>query len=317
MLLPFLTAAGSPGAQVGLRSELAGEDAVSLTSFGFPDLYVGGLRDPSEHHLQGLSQVIADHRQWRGLLQDHDRLRDVYDRTFQFQGTLQPDGILMDANETLLAFTNTRRAQVLGRSLVEAPWWQQTPQNVQALRDALVMTGAHTAVAHGDLSLIPIRGKGGAIEMIALEGRDITEHLSTLHEVEVARASLETVLEHVQEGVIACDVTGRLTIFNRMAREWHGHGGESQQTASESWSREFQLYELDGVTLLPADRVPCGARFRERPSNSRRWSFNRTSTLLAPCSPQASRSGRSSRWTTSPGGNGPSNNCSGMRDVIN
>lgn len=267
MLSPLLAAAGFPDAQVGLRSELAAGNAVSLAPYGGPGLYVSGLQGAPEGVLNAVGQVVIFHTQWRELQRDRDRLRDVYDRTFQFQGTVLPDGTLVDVNETLLAFAGTRRARVLGQPLWDAPWWEQSAENVASLRSAfrqaragtffrqnLVMVGRHSALAHVDFSLTPIMDDQGAVGMIALEGRDITDHLRILGEVEVARAALEAILENVQDGIVACDAAGRLTVFNGMAREWHGQ--EPNETQPGAWSQQYQLYESDGVTPLPDERIP-------------------------------------------------------------
>ena len=136
MLAPLLVTAGFPDARVGLSSECGPEDAVSLGPFGVADLCVSGLQDAPEGVLRAIGQVAVSHLQWRELQRDRDRLRDVYDRTFQFQGTVLPDGTLVDANETLLAFAGTRRVNVLGRPLWDAPWWEQTAENVESLHRA-------------------------------------------------------------------------------------------------------------------------------------------------------------------------------------
>lgn len=267
MLAPLLVTAGFPDARVGLSSECGPEDAVSLGPFGVADLCVSGLQDAPEGVLRAIGQVAVSHLQWRELQRDRDRLRDVYDRTFQFQGIVLPDGTLVDANETLLAFAGTRRVNVLGRPLWDAPWWEQTAENVESLhrafsqaisgiffRQNLVMVGENSTLARVDFSLTPIMGDQGTVEMIALEGRDITDHLRILKEVEVARASLEAILENVQDGIVACDAAGQLTVFNGMARKWHGQ--EPSENQSEARSLQYRLYDSDGVTPLSNERIP-------------------------------------------------------------
>lgn len=272
-LSPLLTAFGLPGARVGVRSAVGASDAVSLALYGAADLWISGAEGASEETLKALAGVAVNHAHWRELQRDRDRLRDVYDRTFEFQGMVLPDGTLIDANETLLAFAGTRRVKVLGRPLWEAPWWVPGPENLEALQNAfrraasgvfvrheLVMVGERLTEARIDLSLTPILDDEGAVEVIALEGRDMTEHLRALQEVEVARAFLEAILENVQDGIVACDASGQLTIFNGMAREWHGQG--PNETQMGGWSEQFQLYESDGKTLLPSESIPLARALR-------------------------------------------------------
>ncbi|ULH17791.1 EAL domain-containing protein (plasmid) [Deinococcus sp. KNUC1210] len=267
LVSPFLVAVGFPEARIGSRADITDPAPMDLGLFGVPEVYVSGLQDAPLSVLKALGQLVATYLSWRDLQRDRDRLRDVYDRTFQFQGTVLPDGTLVDANETLLAFAGTRRANVLGRPVWDAPWWDGTAENIAsvhaALRQAgsgtffrqnLLMIGENSARARVDFSLTPILDEHGTIEMIALEGRDITEHLRTLTDVEVARAALETILENVQDGIVACDASGRLTVFNRTAREWHGEGPRDAQPTA--WSQEYQLYDADGISLLPDERIP-------------------------------------------------------------
>ncbi|WP_162243092.1 bifunctional diguanylate cyclase/phosphodiesterase [Deinococcus sp. Leaf326] len=264
---PLLRAYGFPDARIETAPSAPSADAVRLFLGGAADVWVSGMPDAPPEVLQALRVVVADHARWRELLRDRDRLRDVYDRTFEFQGTLLPDGLLVDANETLLAFTGLRRMQVLGKPCVDAPWWKASPENAEGLRRALsrAMAGEFTrqdltvlgvggVEARVDLCLTPVSGEGGATEMIVMEGRDITARLRTLHEVEVARAFLEAVLENVQDGIVACDAAGQLTLFNRMAREWHGQGPEAGQPAE--WSGKYRLYGPDGAAPLPDDDLP-------------------------------------------------------------
>lgn len=72
-------------------------------------------------------------------------------------------------------------------------------------------------------------------------------------------------LESLAEGVVACDAEGRLTLFNKAAREWHGT--DPRSIPAEEWSRHYSLYEADGVTPLTTERIPllralCGEQVR-------------------------------------------------------
>jgi diguanylate cyclase (GGDEF)-like protein/PAS domain S-box-containing protein len=65
---------------------------------------------------------------------------------------------------------------------------------------------------------------------------------------------LDAVLETVDVGVIACGAEGRLTLFNRAARELHGMD-ITGLNASE-WAAHYCLFEEDGLTPLGAARIP-------------------------------------------------------------
>lgn len=62
------------------------------------------------------------------------------------------------------------------------------------------------------------------------------------------------VVESVSDGVVACDAQGRLRLFNRAAREWHGC--DPREVPPELWASLYDLYEADGVTPLQTERIP-------------------------------------------------------------
>ncbi|MBD0269362.1 MAG: GAF domain-containing protein, partial [Cyanobacteria bacterium Co-bin8] len=65
---------------------------------------------------------------------------------------------------------------------------------------------------------------------------------------------LKVLLDNVQAGIVACDAEGRLTLFNRVAREFHGL--PPQPLPPERWAAHYDLYRPDGETPLPLDEIP-------------------------------------------------------------
>ncbi|MBW8900660.1 MAG: diguanylate cyclase [Massilia sp.] len=81
-------------------------------------------------------------------------------------------------------------------------------------------------------------------------------------------ALLDAVLESVDVGVIACDAAGRLTLFNRAARDIHGVDADPC-LAPADWSARYDLYGEDGLTPLAPDQIPLMRALRgERVSNA-------------------------------------------------
>jgi len=68
------------------------------------------------------------------------------------------------------------------------------------------------------------------------------------------RTFLATVLEEVEDAIIACDSKGALTFFNRASHEFHGISDTT--VPPERWAEHFSLFHPDGVTLLTMDEVP-------------------------------------------------------------
>ena len=84
--------------------------------------------------------------------------------------------------------------------------------------------------------------------------RDITERRQTARKMEEKERLLDAVLDTIDVGVVACDAHGRLTLFNRAARDFHGLG--PQDLTPDKWAREYRLYQPDGRTRLRTGDIP-------------------------------------------------------------
>ncbi|MCA1565965.1 MAG: PAS domain-containing protein, partial [Acidobacteria bacterium] len=65
---------------------------------------------------------------------------------------------------------------------------------------------------------------------------------------------LEALLENVEDGIVACDAEGVLTLFNRATREFHGLPDEA--LPAESWAEHYDLFLADGETRMAREEIP-------------------------------------------------------------
>ena len=72
------------------------------------------------------------------------------------------------------------------------------------------------------------------------------------------RAFLAAVLEAIEDGVVACDADGKLNLFNRATRTFHGLSPETVPILSGA---EQDLYREDGRTPLPMAEIPLFRAF--------------------------------------------------------
>jgi len=70
----------------------------------------------------------------------------------------------------------------------------------------------------------------------------------------------KAILEHIQDGIVACNARGQLIMFNRASQEIHGC--DLAQVPQAEWSRYYQLYHPDGRTPLEMDEIPLVRAFK-------------------------------------------------------
>jgi PAS domain S-box-containing protein len=111
----------------------------------------------------------------------------MFDQSLQFIGLLNPDGTLLEINQTALSFYALPHADMLHRPFWETPWWSHSPAVQQRLaatiRQAAQGTPAHCEVDMPvdtddlrifDFSIKPLHNAAGQISTLILEGYDVT-----------------------------------------------------------------------------------------------------------------------------------------------
>jgi PAS domain S-box-containing protein len=168
---------------VVLESELVTADGVRVPyelagsrftdSAGDPAGVVGICRDITER---------KEHAREREL-----RYEAIFNQTYQFTGLLDPDGTLLEANETALEFGGLDREDVIGKPFWEAHWWQIDEETKGELRDAIDRASEGEFVRYDvevqgddrtvtiDFSIRPVTDDDGNVAYLIPEGRNITE----------------------------------------------------------------------------------------------------------------------------------------------
>jgi signal transduction histidine kinase/CheY-like chemotaxis protein len=119
-------------------------------------------------------------------------------------------------------------------------------------------SGGESRILRGSLSRSDESHGTGRL-LLLLE--DLTEEIRLAETAVAARermerehAVLEALLDHMADGVAACDAQGSLTYFNRAARALHG--GPAADLAPETWTRQYGYLRADGTTPLPWEEHP-------------------------------------------------------------
>ena len=136
-----------------------------------------------------IQRDVTEERAIVSALADSERrFRAIFNSTFQFIGLLDPEGIVLEVNETTLDFGGFALKDVIGRPFWEIPWWTTATEVQQCLKDALaqashgklvrnelVVHDRNGTMATIDFSLKPVVNEQGETILIIPEGRDITD----------------------------------------------------------------------------------------------------------------------------------------------
>ncbi len=75
----------------------------------------------------------------------------------------------------------------------------------------------------------------------------------------------EAILDSLPVGVVVADNNGRFVVWNRAATDLIGRG--PTQIPIDDWSAAYQIYEADGLTPYPVDRLPMVRALRGESTN--------------------------------------------------
>jgi PAS domain S-box-containing protein len=148
---------------------------------------------------------IDDRRQAQEALQKSEqKLKAIFDYSYQFIGLLEPDGTLIACNKTGLDFIGCTPAEVIGSPFWDTPWWQHTLADQDRLRRAIVTAAGGEPVRfetihidrHGhtdiiDFSLQPVKDAQGRVVLLIPEGRIITALKQAEQQLRQARDAAE------------------------------------------------------------------------------------------------------------------------------
>ncbi|MEF8809270.1 sensor histidine kinase [Natronomonas sp.] len=172
-------------------------------------------RDDDLYAVAGFSRDITDRKKRQR------RFEAIFNQTYQFTGLLSPDGTLLEANDTALAFGGITRDDVIGKKLWDAYWFRASEETRQRakeaveraadgefVRDEIEVQGADDS-AIIDFSVRPVTDEDGEVTMLVPEGRNITdlksheERAVELHETTRRLFRAETQAEAAEVAVSA------------------------------------------------------------------------------------------------------------------
>ncbi|MDZ7950095.1 PAS domain S-box protein [Nostoc sp. DedQUE09] len=163
--------------------------------------------------LQSVGRDITDRKLVEQALSENEqKFRAIFNQTIQFMGLLQPNGIVLEANQTALEFAGINREEVVGKPLWEAKWWTISLNTQEQLKTAIAAAANGEFIRYEveilgrdgqaiaiDFSLRPILDETGHITLLISEGRDITAYKVALQERRKAEEALRSSQDFLQK----------------------------------------------------------------------------------------------------------------------
>jgi PAS domain S-box-containing protein len=176
-------------------------------------------------------------RDLRALLESEQRLRAIYDGTYEYIGVLSPDGTVLEVNRAALEFVaGTTLDDVVGLPFWETIWFIHTPGAPEKLRAAIARAATGETfrvewplrrpagdVVVFDFSLRPIRDARGDVVLIVPEGRDITALRRAEREAQNQEGRYRLLFERTTDGIWLANQLGRFVDVNPAACRMLGY----------------------------------------------------------------------------------------------
>ncbi|MDE1148707.1 MAG: PAS domain-containing protein [Azospirillaceae bacterium] len=213
--------------------------------------WIGWLAAPEEDLIYATGRdVTREKEQAQALEQSEARLRSVFNTSYQHQGLLTPEGVVLDANPTSLAGINAAREDVVGRPFWETPWFTATPGISELMRTALPRVRAGRTVRREivinlpagrhtfDFSLRPLFDSAGKVIAIVPEAMDVTARRAA--EEQLRQAQKMEALGQLTGGIahdfnnMLMGISGAVELIRRRLTTGRGDGLERYLDAAAS-----------------------------------------------------------------------------------
>ena len=235
-------------------------------------LEVGCIERDSTNRAIRVSGVLLDitlerEQQFR-LQQRLERLRTVFDYTYQFAALLSRDGVLLESNHTALKAAGITLSDAVGKLFWETPFWAQQPaDDIARLRDGIERAGRgefvrfqyHTEQPLGsdrivDFSLLPVLDDEARVVWILSEGRDVTDIVNAHKALRTLEDRLAVATSSANLGLWDVNLhTGEAWLNDRW---WTMLGYEPQEIS--------RCYDVWQQLLHPDDLLPALAVLQHR-----------------------------------------------------
>ncbi|WP_323674277.1 PAS domain-containing protein [Halorubellus sp. PRR65] len=163
-------------------------------------------------------------RQRTELVERQRRANALFNAPSSLIGVVEPDGTLIEANETALDLADVDADDVRGEPFWETPWWAYDAASRAKLRDAIERAAGGETVDFDATHLTPDGEEltaavtarpvvtDGEVETVVVHGIDVTERERRERELRRNQQRLQAVLDNVPLVLFAVDADGTFTL---------------------------------------------------------------------------------------------------------
>jgi PAS domain S-box-containing protein len=207
------------------------------------------------------------------LRQSEQRLRAIFDCTFELIGLLDAEGVLLEINRTALLAVAATPDEVIGRAFWTTPWWTYSPTALQlqiqqaivrAATGELVRFEANPVLADGtnvwvDLSITPIYDPTGKVVMLIAEGHDINQQKQTENYLRESETRFRTLVATAPVGIFQTDAAGNCLFINQQGLDLMG--ASQSEVLGRGWANSIHPDDLARVSAAWDSTVVVNHRF--------------------------------------------------------
>ncbi|HEY9835883.1 MAG TPA: PAS domain-containing protein, partial [Vampirovibrionales bacterium] len=195
------------------------------------------------------------------------QFREIFNASLQFMVVLNPQGMILDVNQTALNWGELQLEQVLGVPFWQTPWWSENQQTQDGLIEAIAaaasgnglryetqMGGSQCPLRTLDFSIRPVLGKKGGVTQLIAEGRDITAQQG--YESELLR--IRKAIDSTGDAIAISDLTGHRIYQNSACTQLFGYTQEEMNRAGGPW----MLYQDLDLSRQVFETVSSGSSWQ-------------------------------------------------------
>lgn len=241
---------------------------------GRPD-EVGSLMDHFNSMAGAIASLVSD------LRLKSTELQEYIDQLTTLNGKLALDGAVLTVNATAANMVARPLEELLGRKIWECPWWDQSDETQNRLKEAVQRAASGNAVRFEEISCAsdgsvhnvdvnfkPVFGEDGGVQYIVGEGRDITERKRAEEALRDNERYLANIVDVLPDAAFAIDTEGRVTLWNRAMETMTGVLaenilGKGDREYSLAFCSERSPMLIDMVSLTDRNRAKQYLHFVE------------------------------------------------------